>query len=108
LNQEQPFSWFALPIMVHQILLFSRDQLTHFLEEAGVETRPIVAGNFARHPAVIPFRTLRNPILRGADLVHEHGFYIGIHPVNMEDEIHRIEFEISRFFKQFNISIETQ
>lgn len=101
-------SWFALPIMVHPNAPFTRDQLTNFLEEIGVETRPIVAGNLARHPAVSRFPTLRNQLLPGADLVHQQGFYIGIHPVNMEDKIHRIESEICRFFKQLNISIEIQ
>lgn len=101
-------SWFALPIMVHQNAPFTRDEITNFLEEVGVETRPIVAGNLARHPAVSRFPSLRNQNLPGADLVHEQGFYIGIHPVNMEDEIHRIESEISRFFRQLNISVEIQ
>jgi CDP-6-deoxy-D-xylo-4-hexulose-3-dehydrase len=98
-------SWFALPIMVSQEAPFSRDQLTAFLESTGVETRPIVAGNLARHPAVLRFPTLRNQVLPGADMVHEHGFYIGIHPVEMETEICRLDTEISQFLNEMNIQI---
>lgn len=99
-------SWFALPMIVHRNAPFSRDEITNFLEEVGVETRPIVAGNLARHPAVSRFPSLRNQNLPGADLVHERGFYIGIHPVDMEEEIHRIESEITKFFRLLSIPIE--
>ena len=99
-------SWFALPIMVNQNSYFSRDQLTAFLEANGVETRPIVAGNLARHPAVLRFPTLRNEFLPGADMVHEQGFYIGIHPVEMETEIRRLDAELKRFFLENLITVQ--
>lgn len=98
-------SWFALPIMVNRNAPFTRDQITTFLEANGVETRPIVAGNLARHPAITRFPTLRNQVLPGADMVHVQGFYIGIHPVEMEAEIYRLDAEISRFFKENSIQI---
>lgn len=73
-------SWFALPIMVSAEAPFTRAELAAFLEERGVETRPIVAGNLARQPVCELYPDLRASDLPGADAVHERGFYVGVHP----------------------------
>ncbi len=87
LIQETAFaarpSPFALPFMVAEDAPFTRDTLTAYLEEHGVETRPIVAGNIARQPAWERFRKVPWEHLPGADAVHEHGFYVGLHPFDM-------------------------
>lgn len=83
-------SWFALPILLNPDSLKSRDEVTNHLEKSGVETRPIVAGNLARHPAMLNFPSLCGTTLNGADIVHERGFYIGIHPIDMSEQIYRI------------------
>jgi CDP-6-deoxy-D-xylo-4-hexulose-3-dehydrase len=90
-------SWFALPILVKQNSKFTRDDLTGFLETAGIETRPIVAGNLARHPAMSRFPSLSNATLPGADCIHDNGFYLGIHPIDTSEQIHRI----ANIFKDF-------
>lgn len=66
-------SWFGLPMLVHD----DRDGLMRHLEWSGVETRPILGGNLARQPAFSEFRFRHVP---GADYVHDHGLYIGLHP----------------------------
>ena len=48
-------SWFALPLLISEGSPISRDRLASFLEERGVETRPVVTGNLARHPATVRF-----------------------------------------------------
>lgn len=84
-------SWFALPMMVTPEAPFSRQDLTEFLEAAGVETRPVVTGNLARHPAAANFAdSLACGPLPGADFIHENGFYLGLHPVPARRELERL------------------
>lgn len=84
-------SWFALPLLIAEGSPISRDQLAAFLEERGVETRPVVTGNLARHPATLRFDdVLVTGTLPGADAVHERGLYIGLHPVEADVAINRV------------------
>ena len=67
-------SWFGLAFLVDD----RRDDLAAFLEAHGVETRPILGGNLARQPAFKGFA--ENGWFPGADRVHDHGLYVGLHP----------------------------
>jgi CDP-6-deoxy-D-xylo-4-hexulose-3-dehydrase len=72
-------SWHGFALMVARDAPFSRDVLCHYLDEHDVETRPIVAGNLARQPAVMnDERIICGSLLLGADAIHERGFYIGL------------------------------
>jgi CDP-6-deoxy-D-xylo-4-hexulose-3-dehydrase len=82
-------SWLAFAIMLKANLPFTRDQVTDFLNARGVETRPIVAGNLARHPVRERFPNVFEGNFPGADQVHESGFYTGLHPIQMEETIGR-------------------
>lgn len=84
-------SWFALPIVIDDASPFTRDDLSSFLESEGVETRPVVTGNLARHPAVDRFQsTLHTGELPGADKVHIQGLYVGLHPIDAKQDLHRV------------------
>jgi CDP-6-deoxy-D-xylo-4-hexulose-3-dehydrase len=83
-------SWFALPLMLTPEAPFHRNELTQYLELNGVETRPIVAGNIARHPVARLFPEVFSDALPGADVIHDRGFYIGIHPVDEGATIDRL------------------
>jgi CDP-6-deoxy-D-xylo-4-hexulose-3-dehydrase len=75
---------FAVPMMARK-----RDQICHHLETCGVETRRIVVGNIARHPAALRHQLTRGA-LPGADEVHDHGFVIGLHPLDEDGEIDKV------------------
>lgn len=90
LTQGVECSWFAFPIMVSRNATFRKDAITEYLEHRGVETRPIVAGNLARHPAVANVPNLITGPLAGADQVHEMGFYIGLHSVGFSHELESV------------------
>ena len=66
-------AWFGLPMFVES----GRDALATWLEDNGVETRPILAGNLARQEAFDRFDF--GPVI-GANIVHDHGLYVGLHP----------------------------
>lgn len=91
-------SWFALPVLVDEQAPFTRDEITGYLERHGVETRPIVTGNIAKHPAVRGFEKVMSfGALPGADAVHERGFYLGLHPVDGTDDLDRVFALLDRF-----------
>lgn len=90
-------SWFALPMIVQDGAGFTRDDLAAYLEAQGVETRPIVAGNLAAHPASHGFPNLEFGDLPGAELIHERGLYLGLHPVDGSTSIERVAELLSTF-----------
>ena len=79
-------SWMTTP------LLFSdhphRERAQRALEDAGVETRPIIVGNMLRHPLARMLALPANqPALPGCDQVFDRGLMIGLSPLSTpEDE----------------------
>lgn len=71
---------FALPVMLSGALADRRGELTTELESKGIETRPIVAGNLARQPAAAILGDVDPSAYRGADQIHQRGFYLGLSP----------------------------
>lgn len=94
-------SWFAFPIMVKKNAPFSRLNFANFLDKNGVETRPIVAGNLAKQPAILHYPEISFDVLEGADLIHEHGLYIGIHPTTEFNNLSRVIDLIDDFCQQW-------
>jgi CDP-6-deoxy-D-xylo-4-hexulose-3-dehydrase len=102
LDAKSYCSWFAIPILINSnSKLISVADLKHFLDFNGVETRPIVTGNIARHPAVEKFRSeIEWGHLPGSDFIHENGFYIGLHPIENDPNIDKLVNLIDQFFEQ--------
>ena len=94
-------SWFALPAVVSADAPFARDELVGHLERNGIETRPIVAGSLARHPVSALYPELQGTDLPGADVVHDRGFYIGLHPVPPAGKIDRLLETFEAFLGQY-------
>jgi len=84
-RRDRGHSWMTLPFRLAPDAPISRDDLRRHLEDRGVETRPLIAGNLARHPAVRLFPTRSAPSLREADELLAHGLMIGCHPVLAPD-----------------------
>lgn len=72
-------AWFALPFVLQADLPYTRKQVAAHLQERGIDTRPIVGGNLARHPAFTKYRLAKSQ--PGADAIHDRGFYLGLPPV---------------------------
>jgi CDP-6-deoxy-D-xylo-4-hexulose-3-dehydrase len=71
-------SWFGFGIIVREDAPFKRKELTDFLNEKGIETRPIIAGNMARHPALKMYEHRISGTLENCDLIMQNGFAIGV------------------------------
>lgn len=77
LPQCEP-SWHGFPLMVAEDAQFTRDELCRHLNAHGIETRPVIAGNMARQPAIQNEPRVIAGDLPGADAVHDRGFYMGL------------------------------
>jgi CDP-6-deoxy-D-xylo-4-hexulose-3-dehydrase len=94
-------SWFALPVMVDSGAPFTRKHLMNYLEAKGIETRPIVAGNLARHPVSELFSEFRESRFVGADEIHKRGFYLGLSPMITDDDMDRLINTLGDYLQQF-------
>ena len=92
-------SWFGFSIILDGRLQGKRRQLITELEKAGIESRPIVAGNFTRNPVIRHLEHSPIPALPGADLIHDHGFFVGNHHFDVKEKIDNLLQVLSDFSK---------
>ena len=70
-------SWFGFAITLAEGTNVSRDEVVRRLAAAGVESRPVASGNFARQPVMVHLAHEAPGPLPNADTLHDRGFYIG-------------------------------
>lgn len=80
-------SWFGFALILRQADTAKRDRIVAHLRANGIETRPIVAGNFARQPVFNKINASIGGTLENADHIHENGFFVGNHSHEMHKEI---------------------
>lgn len=99
-NKANP-SWFSFPITVSGGLV--REQLTNYLENSGIETRLLFAGNILRQPGFIniPHRNCED--LKNTDRIMKDTFFIGVYPGLDNEKIVFILDRIDNFFRTFII-----
>lgn len=91
-------SWFGFSMVLTGSLAGKRNDLVKLLREAGIECRPIVAGNFTRNP-VIKYMDYRIPEeLINSDEIHENGLFIGNHSKINSVEIDYFIETLRKFF----------
>ena len=73
-------SWFGLPILINGDYKKNKKKFIAFLNESGIETRPIISGNFLNQPSIKLYKLNQgNELFKGAQEVEDRGFFIGIH-----------------------------
>ena len=75
-NKNVNPSWFGLPLIVNKKKLLKKLMLR--LEKNGIETRPIISGNFLKQPSVKKYGLIKNIKFKNADYINNHGFFIGL------------------------------
>ncbi len=93
-------SWFGFSMILKGSLKGKRDALLKVLEENGIDTRPIVAGNFTINPVMehLKFSTL--PTLPNANYIHKEGFFIGNHHFDVSEELNKLYLILEKFEKE--------
>lgn len=93
-----PFSFAAFP---REDAPFSRKEWASFLETMGVETRPIMTGNFLRHPV---WRDLPHKVhgsLDVADLVSDQGLLWGNHQAISQETLVFVADAVDSFMDRY-------
>ena len=80
-------SWFGFSIILQKKLSGMRKEVITVLESNGVETRPIVAGNFTVNPVMKHLPHLPLPNLPVAHKIHADGFFIGNHHFDTTEDL---------------------
>lgn len=84
-------SWFGFSIVLRgKLLQLTRKALLNELSKAGVETRPIVAGNFTKNPVINYIPHEIRGTLDNADYIDQHGFFIGNDSRDLSEEINSV------------------
>jgi len=83
-------SWFGFALTVKKNSGLTRELVLNEFSKQGIETRPVVAGNFTKNK-VIDFFNYEIPFkLTNADYLHENGLFIGNHHILKKDQIQKI------------------
>ena len=56
----------------------SKNIVIEILEKNGIETRPIISGNFTNQPAAIKYKLATNKKFPNTDYVYNNSFFIGL------------------------------
>lgn len=79
-------SWFGFSMVVEPDAPVTRADLLAALTRAGIDVRPIVAGNFAKNEVLRWFDYTISDNLPNAESIDEAGFFIGNHHYLLGDE----------------------
>jgi CDP-6-deoxy-D-xylo-4-hexulose-3-dehydrase len=73
-------SWFGLPILISERFINCKNKFLKYLNQKGIETRPIISGNFMNQPCVKLYKlNENNEKFVNAQLIDDRGFFIGLH-----------------------------
>lgn len=92
--------WFGYPITVKPNDKFTRDDLVKYLEEKGIETRPIQVPNIKRQPAMNLIQHSVHGELKNADYIMKNSFWFGNHQGIGKAEREYIAETIINFIKR--------
>ncbi|MDE7072645.1 MAG: lipopolysaccharide biosynthesis protein RfbH, partial [Bacteroidales bacterium] len=73
-------AWFAYPVTVKEAAGFSRTEFTDYLNQKGVETRNLFAGNMVKQPAYLHTEKRIVGNLENTDVIMERTFFLGTYP----------------------------
>ena len=92
------------PIKVVKNNFFTKDELVNYLQKNGIETRPVMAGNFVKQPVInlIPHKISGN--LKNSTEIMENAFLIGNHQ-NIDESMRKYVSKIIIEFLESKIKL---
>ncbi len=89
-------SWFGFSLLLEGRLRGRRSDVVRALTAAGIESRPIVGGNFTRNPVMSHLNARAPEDLPVADAVHDEGLFVGNHHYPIDAELDLLESVLDR------------
>ena len=77
-NKNVTPSWFGLSIKISSCTKKIKKKIIYKLEKNGIETRPIISGNFADQPSAKIYKLVKNQKFPNTDTVYNKSFFIGL------------------------------
>ena len=78
-NKNLDPSWFGLPLLIDQKYLAHKEKFLKYLNSIGIETRPILSGNFLNQPSCKLYKfQFRKKDFRVSQEIEDRGFFIGL------------------------------
>jgi CDP-6-deoxy-D-xylo-4-hexulose-3-dehydrase len=90
-------SWFGYSLILRGALRGRRDEFVRHLTAQGIESRPIVAGNFTKNPVIKHLDHVPIPDLPVADEIHVNGLFIGNHHYDLNEQLNHLQATLRKF-----------
>ena len=98
-NCEEESSWFGFAIILKDKLKDKRSHIVHALKNNGIETRPIVTGNFLKNPVIDYYDYSISGNLINTQIVDDCGFFVGNHHKPLFEQIERLHSTLKKLNK---------
>lgn len=83
-------SWFGFALTLQGRLRGRRTELVHALDAAGIESRPVVTGNFLKNPVIRFLDHSVGSTTEAADRIDRDGLFVGNHPRPLDAQLARL------------------
>lgn len=94
-------SWFGFSLVLEGRLADKRKDIIAELTAKGIETRPIVTGNFLKNPVIDKLDYNVGSEISVADEIDESGFFVGNHQQPIKDRIEYLHQTLDAIQKRF-------
>ena len=95
-------SWFGLPILINKKYMKNKKKFLAYLNRHGIETRPIISGNFLNQPSIKLYNLNQNKKkFKNAQEIEDRGFFIGLHTRKLREN--NLNYLINKLLKVSNI-----
>lgn len=98
-------SWFGFLIIVKEKAGFTRDEIVHYLEDSGIQTRMLFAGNLVRQPCFDEIRKIGHGYrvvgdLENTNRIMNRAFWLGVYPGITEEMAGFMVKKIKQFIEK--------
>jgi CDP-6-deoxy-D-xylo-4-hexulose-3-dehydrase len=91
-------SWFGFSLIINEhVTSIKRDKIIIELEKVGIETRPIVSGNFLKNKVLKFFDYEVSGSLSNSEFLDRNGFFVGNHHYDLTSELKHLQNTLNKF-----------
>ncbi len=99
-NKNVSASWFGLSIKILNIKKNNKNKIMKRLEKNGIETRPIISGNFVKQPASKKYNLINKEKYPNTDYMYDRSFFIGLPTKSLDRKfINKVKLAFINSFK---------
>ena len=96
-TEHDESSWFGFAMILKGPLAGRRAEVVGRLTDLGIDSRPIVAGNFTKNPVMAHLEHVQLPPLPNSDEVHTNGLFVGNHHYDLSRQLEMLEKTLDSF-----------